>query len=91
MNVSEAQRLIQLEAENAKLKRLLAELMLDNAALKDVLSKNWVKPAAKEPWCSIFEAARSFAAGRHVGLLSAIVSQHVMSRAKVMTANCVSG
>jgi len=41
MNVSEAQRLKQLEAENAKLKRLLAESMLDNAALKDVLSKNW--------------------------------------------------
>jgi len=41
MNVSEAQKLRQLEAENAKLKRLLAESMLDNAALKDVLSKNW--------------------------------------------------
>ncbi len=41
MNASEAQRLRQLETENAKLKRLLAESMLDNAALKDVLSKNW--------------------------------------------------
>ncbi len=41
MNASEAQKLRQLEAENAKLKRLLAESMLDNAALKDVLSKNW--------------------------------------------------
>jgi putative transposase len=41
MSVNEAQRLKQLEAENAKLKRLLAESMLDNAALKDVLSKNW--------------------------------------------------
>jgi putative transposase len=41
MTVNEAQRLKQLEAENAKLKRLLAESMLDNAALKDVLSKNW--------------------------------------------------
>jgi len=41
MNVSEAQRLRQLEAENAKLKRLVADLSLDNIALKDVLSKKW--------------------------------------------------
>ena len=41
MNVSEAQRLRQLEAENAKLKRIVADLTLDNVALKDVLSKNW--------------------------------------------------
>ena len=41
MEVSEARRLRELELENAKLKRLLAEAMLDNAALKDVLSKKW--------------------------------------------------
>ena len=41
MNVSEAQRLHQLEAENARLKRIVADLTLDNVALKDVLSKNW--------------------------------------------------
>jgi putative transposase len=41
MDVSEAKRLKTLEAENAKLKRLLAESMLDNAALKDLLSKKW--------------------------------------------------
>lgn len=41
MNVSEAKRLRQLEEENAKLKRLVADLSLDNVALKDVLSKNW--------------------------------------------------
>ena len=41
MNVSEAQRLRQLEAENAKLKLIVAEQALDNLALKDVLSKNW--------------------------------------------------
>jgi putative transposase len=39
--VSEAKRLKGLEAENAKLKRLLADAMLDNAALKDLLSKKW--------------------------------------------------
>lgn len=41
MNVSEAQRLRQLEAENAKLKRIVADQALDNIALKDLLSKNW--------------------------------------------------
>ena len=41
MDVSEAKRLKGLEGENAKLKRLLADAMLDNAALKDLLSKKW--------------------------------------------------
>jgi putative transposase len=41
MDVSEAKRLKGLETENAKLKRLLADAMLDNAALKDLLSKKW--------------------------------------------------
>ena len=41
LNVSEARRLKQLEGENARLKKLLADSMLDNAALKDLLSKKW--------------------------------------------------
>jgi putative transposase len=41
MDVSEAKRLRALEDENSKLKRLLADSMLDNAALKDLLSKKW--------------------------------------------------
>jgi putative transposase len=41
LEVSEAKRLRSLEEENAKLKRLLADTMLDNAALKDLLSKKW--------------------------------------------------
>lgn len=41
MDVSEAKRLKALEDENAKLKRLLAERMLDNVALKDLLGKKW--------------------------------------------------
>ena len=39
--VSDAKRLRPLEAENTRLKRLLAEAHLDNAALKDLLAKNW--------------------------------------------------
>ena len=39
MEVSDAKRLRALEAENAKLKRLLADAMLDVTALKDILGK----------------------------------------------------
>jgi putative transposase len=39
--VSDAKRLKALEDENAKLKKLLAEAMLDNAMLKDITSKKW--------------------------------------------------
>jgi putative transposase len=40
MEVSDAKRLKALEDENRRLKKLLAESMLDNAALKDILGKN---------------------------------------------------
>ena len=41
MDASDAKRLRALEEENNKLKRLLAETMLDNTALKELLSKKW--------------------------------------------------
>ena len=41
LEVSEAKRLKGLESENAKLKKLLAEVMLDNAMLKDIAAKKW--------------------------------------------------
>ena len=41
MDVSEAKRLKALEDENTRLKRLLADAMLDNAPLKDLLGKKW--------------------------------------------------
>lgn len=41
MTVSEAKRLKTLEDENAKLKRLLAEQMLDLAAMRELVSKKW--------------------------------------------------
>jgi putative transposase len=41
MTVSEARRLKELEQENAKLKRLLADAELDKAALKDLLNRKW--------------------------------------------------
>ncbi|BAE49450.1 Insertion element ISR1 hypothetical 10 kDa protein A3 [Paramagnetospirillum magneticum AMB-1] len=41
LEVSEAKRLKALEDENARLKKLLAEAMLDNAVLKEISSKKW--------------------------------------------------
>lgn len=41
LEVNEAKRLKDLEAENNKLKKLLAEKLLENEAMKDVLSKKW--------------------------------------------------
>jgi putative transposase len=41
LEVSDAKKLRALEEENGKLKRLLADTMLDNVALKDLLSKNF--------------------------------------------------
>lgn len=41
MDVSQARKLKVLEEENARLKRLLADTMLDNAVLKEAASKNW--------------------------------------------------
>ncbi len=41
LDVSEARRLKALEDENAKLKRMLVDTMLDNVALKDLLGKKW--------------------------------------------------
>lgn len=44
MDVREAKRLKGLEDENARLKRLQADAMLDNAALKDFLGNKWRRP-----------------------------------------------
>jgi hypothetical protein len=41
VDISEAKRLKALEDENGRLKKLLADAMLDNSALKDLLGKKW--------------------------------------------------
>lgn len=41
MSLPELKRVKELEAENARLKRLYADLALENAAIKDVLSRKW--------------------------------------------------
>jgi putative transposase len=59
MDVSDARRLKALEDENARLKKLLAEQMLDNAILKDVTSKNvWSAPALQGIWISVGRSLR---------------------------------
>ena len=51
LEVSDAKRLKALEDENAKLKKLLAEAMLDNAMMKDIASKNvWSAPSVQGSW-----------------------------------------
>ena len=47
LEVSDARKLKALEDENGKLKKLLAEAVLDNAILKDIAAKKMVTPAAK--------------------------------------------
>ena len=58
--MSESKRLKQLEEENARLKRIVADLTLDMTALKDALSKKVGKPALKQ------QVAEHFV--RHFGL-----------------------
>lgn len=41
LEINEAKRLKELESENSKLKKLLADKLLENEAMKDVLSKKW--------------------------------------------------
>ena len=44
MDVSDAKRLRELEAENAKLNRIVADQMLDMTSMKELLAKNWHLP-----------------------------------------------
>ncbi len=54
--VSDARRLKDLESENTKLKRLLADAMLYQAALKDLLEKEVLRPAARRDAVAHLEA-----------------------------------
>jgi hypothetical protein len=70
-NVAEAKRLKALEEENAKLKKLLAEQMLDAAALGELLSKKWVGPAAKRAAVAHLQAVMSLSERRACSIVSA--------------------
>lgn len=57
MGVAEIRRRKQLEDENTKLKRLVADLTLDKTMLQDVLRKKWGSPFVAAKSCSIFQQA----------------------------------
>ncbi|WP_132280682.1 IS3 family transposase [Neorhizobium sp. JUb45] len=71
MEVSEAKRLKALEDENAKLKKLLAEQMLDTAALRELLFKKMVGPAAKRDAVAHLKAIMGLSERRACQIISA--------------------
>ncbi|WP_363346330.1 IS3 family transposase [Methylocystis echinoides] len=71
MDVSEAKRLKALEEENVKLKKLLAEAMLDASALRELLFKKMVGPAAKREGVAHLRAAMGLSERRACGLVGA--------------------
>ncbi|WP_259234917.1 IS3 family transposase [Bradyrhizobium elkanii] len=71
MDVSEAKRLKTLEEENAKLKKLLAEQMLDAAALRELLFKKMVGPAAKRAAVAHLEAEMGLSERRACSIVGA--------------------
>ncbi|MEQ8758954.1 MAG: IS3 family transposase [Marinovum algicola] len=71
MTVSEAKRLKTLEDENAKLKKLLAEQMLDLAAMKDLVFKKVVGPAVKREAVAYLRAEHGLSERRACSIVSA--------------------
>ncbi|PCD64709.1 MULTISPECIES: IS3 family transposase [Rhizobium] len=71
MEISEAKRLKALEDENAKLKKLLAEQMLDAAALRELLFKKMVGPAAKREAVTHLKAVMGLSERRACQIISA--------------------
>ena len=69
MTVSEARRLKELEQENAKLKRLLAEAELDKAALEGSATPKMVSPQAKREAVTVLMTERDFGVTRACGLV----------------------
>ncbi|MGM5010254.1 IS3 family transposase [Rhizobium sp. 969_B3_N1_2] len=71
MEVSEAKRLKALEDENTRLKKLLAEQMLDAAALRELLGKKMVRPAAKREAVTHLKAVMGLSERRACQIVSA--------------------
>ena len=71
LEVSEAKRLGGLEEENSKLKRLLAEAMLDNAGLKDLLGKKMVTLAARREAVAHLRGSLGMSERRPCGIIGA--------------------
>ncbi|PZP20322.1 MAG: IS3 family transposase [Kocuria rhizophila] len=71
LEVSDARRLKELESENAKLKRLLADAMLDKAALKDLLGKKVLTPAAQREAVTHLQACHGMSERRACRVIDA--------------------
>ncbi|WP_170004130.1 IS3 family transposase [Pseudopontixanthobacter vadosimaris] len=71
LEVSDARRLKELESENAKLKRLLADAMLDQAALKDLLGKKVLTPAAQREAVAHLQACHGMSERRTCRVIDA--------------------
>ena len=71
LEVSEAKRLKALEEKNAKLRKLLAEQMLNAAALREFLSKKWSGPAAKREGVAHLRAAMGLSERRACSIMGA--------------------
>ncbi|WP_230279135.1 IS3 family transposase [Croceicoccus sp. Ery15] len=71
LEVSDARRLKELESENAKLKRLLADAMLDKAALKDLLGKKVLTPAVKREAVAHLQACHGMSERRACSVIDA--------------------
>ncbi|SMX56393.1 Putative transposase (fragment) [Bradyrhizobium sp. ORS 285] len=94
MDVSEAKRLKALEDENAKLKKLLAEQMLDAAALRELFSKRMVGPAAKRAAAAHLQAKLGLSERRACSIVGAdrtmVLYQSRRSSDAELRADCAS-
>src|ERR1700754_2847991 len=88
LEVSDAKRLKALEDENAKLKKLLAEAMLDNAMLKDVASKKWCRPPPGERPSFTYGSRMRSASGGRVQRSERIERRCAIAAAVLTTGRC---
>lgn len=72
MDISDARKLKALDDENRRLKRLLADAMLDNSALKDLLAKKLVTPAQRREAVAHLTSARGMSERRAFDQTSAL-------------------
>jgi putative transposase len=91
LSVSDAKRLKQLEDENARLKKLLAEAMLDNAVLKDITSRKWWCLPLAEPWLPLRARRAGSASDGHVQSLAPTAARCAAAIGVLMTRRCECG
>jgi len=91
MGVTEIRRLKQLEDENAKLKRVVADLTLDKAMLQDVLRKKWRGPLSDARSCTICKRSTILASGGPAKRPAFIAPPSATSRGAIRKPSCAFG